>query len=58
MSLTWMKVVMAAYAIDILEAANNGQDTDMTLRGGSRVIRVVGALDSWKDNITRAAATR
>jgi hypothetical protein len=42
-------------AIDILESANNGQDTDMTLRSG-RVIRMVGALDSWKDNISKAAA--
>ena len=43
-------------AIDLLEAANSGQDTEMTLRSG-RVIRVVGALDSWKDNITKAAAS-
>jgi hypothetical protein len=42
-------------AIDFRESANSGQDTELTLRSG-RVIRVIGALDSWKDNITKAAA--
>jgi hypothetical protein len=42
-------------AIDVLEAANSGQDTEITLRSG-RVIRVVGSLDSWKANVDKRGA--
>lgn len=38
-------------AIDFLESANNGQGTEMTLRSGG-VIRVVGALDTWKAKVS------
>lgn len=36
--------------IDLLESANKGQDTEITLRRG-RVVPVTGSLDSWNTRV-------